>query len=115
MSDVITDLVREDLSICFTPSKRKKVSKVFISIEGSLVIDAIDEVKESLLPAIKHYEMLAVSLSNISKIDVAGIQLLHYLSGVDNQVTIDSNLGDDHRRLISISGFSEFLHKPKLV
>ncbi|MEO9483691.1 MAG: hypothetical protein ABJG47_09610 [Ekhidna sp.] len=114
MTEPNKDLIGRNVRVLFQSSKRKKVNKIFITIEGKVVINEIRDIQRTILPTFDIYDSLSITLKNITEIDVSGIQLLHYISQFAKNVSIDSYFSEKDRQLVSLSGFSEFLHKPKL-
>lgn len=105
-------------SITFTPSKRKKVKKVNITLEGEIGITTVAEIKPLLEDCIAEHDVIDLNLKNISAIDLTGIQLLFLLSQKNPEsrasVTIDSELNKEDLDVMKTAGFHQLIIKPKL-
>jgi hypothetical protein len=108
---------QNNIKISLVPSKRKKVKKVNVIVEGEFNINTAGIVKENCSKLLKHFEFVRITLKNIVDIDLAAIQLLHLLSTSSDfpqrTITIDSELSKEDRSLVSSSGLTDVLSKQK--
>jgi len=97
-----------NLRLSLVPSKRKKVKKVNMIIEGEFNIGNADLVMENYEKLREHFDFISISLRNIDDIDLAAVQLLRMLKCFQEfsqkTITIDSELSQEKRNLLSVSG-----------
>lgn len=108
----------EEVKCEIKPSRRKKVKKVKVVLGGKLVLRNVEYVKEMTLPLFDSYDYVDFVLNEVEDLDLTCIQLLHYykalFQGENKQVTIDAELDNDLKEIITISGHKDLLIKPKL-
>lgn len=103
----------ETFKIWFTPSRRKKVKKVKVNLEGDLTIVNIEKVKESIAPVFDSYDYVDFVLENVSNIDVSCIQFLlavdAHSKSIKKEVTVKANLSKGLKTLVSNAGFNPLI------
>ena len=97
-----------NLRLSLVPSKRKKVKKINMIIEGEFNVGNADLVLENYEKLREHFDFISISLRNIDDIDLAAVQLLRMLKCFQEfsqkTITIDSELSQEKRNLLSVSG-----------
>jgi len=110
--------VKKNYEVILSPSKRKSVRKIMITLKGELVLKNVEEIKREVLSAFDDYDFMDFKLSEVKEFDFGCIQLLHYIkkswSDKGKTVTIDSDFPDNIRYLIEAAGYKSLLIKPKL-
>ena len=118
-NDEFTDKIIEEnnIKISLVPSKRKKVKKINMNIEGDFTINNVQMVKENCQKLLQHFDLVNINLKNILDIDLAAIQLLQVLntssSFLQKTIIVESELSKDDRALIVSAGLMEVMTKQK--
>ena len=100
------------------PSKRKKIRKIKVILEGELTINNVDEFRLQIEPVFKDYDFIDFRQQEVTSLDLPHIQLMYYFQNhfkKSKTVTIDSNLSVDLKKVIVNAGFEELMFIPKLV
>jgi hypothetical protein len=97
-----------NVKLSLVPSKRKKIKKINMIIEGEFNISNAQVVKDNCSKLLQHFDTVSITLKNITDIDLAAIQLLHVLKSspgfAQRTVTIDSELSKEDKNLINTAG-----------
>jgi len=113
------DINNESIKVLFKPSKRKKVRKIMLTIEGEFTINNINLVYETIPSVFANYDNVSIKLKNINQIDLTAIQFLHSLKTIyetkGKVISIDSQLSKDDTFLMACAGFSDLIIKQPLV
>lgn len=108
----------QNLKVLFTPSKRKKTKRVSVLIQGEFTVNTVLLLKEQIFGVFINYDHVDFTISNITQIDLSGIQLLFVIKNIFSEsnkiVTLDFDLKKEDRLTMYHSGFSDLLIKPKL-
>lgn len=100
-------------SLIFWKLLEAKESKAKIELSSDLIINDIDEIKNELLKIFKEYQSVQIEVTNLNKIDLAGLQLLYSfkntLSKEEKTVEINIQIADDWKVWLPFSGI-EYLH-----
>ncbi len=110
-------ITENNLKISLFPSKRKKVRKINVVIEGGFNITNIQVIKDNCFKLLQYFDMLNITLKNITDIDLTGIQLLQVLNSssefMQKTISIESELSKDDKALIMSAGMMELVSKRK--
>ena len=102
-------------TITVQPSKRKKVKKTKVILEGHLTVIEMQNIKDELIPLFETYDFVDIALMNIVKLDLSCVQLLYALkshfSGIGKTVIVDSELPPDLKTVINRAGFTDVLFR----
>ena len=108
----------KNLTLTIKPSRRKSIKKVWVIMEGKLLINNVEFAWDLIQPLFKDYNNIAFELENISDIDMTFIQMIYYArelhAGKGIEVTCDAKLPDNLDSLISGIGYKSLLTKQKL-
>lgn len=118
-TELFEDVIEfSNIKLSLVPSKRKKVKKINIIIEGNFNVTNVSNVKDQCQRLLQYFDVINISLKNIEDIDLASIQLLHLLSSkselMQKTITIESDLSKDNRALLIGAGLLDVLIKTKL-
>lgn len=84
-----------------------------LSLRGELTIDNAVQLKQFLAEKLASFETMSVSISKVSSIDLAAIQLLYGFQQEairqKKTVSFEFNLSEDDRILLQRSGFEQFI------
>lgn len=110
---------RNNIKMSILPSKRKRVKKVNVTIEGSFNISSVSFVEENCRKLLQQFDHLGFSFKNIDDIDLAVLQLMYVLqtSPLFSQKTVTVDLADikpELKKLIATSGMANLL-SPKTI
>lgn len=110
---------RNNIKMSILPSKRKRVKKVNVTIEGSFNISSVSFVEENCRKLLQQFDHLGFSFKNIDDIDLAVLQLMYVLqnSPLFSQKTVTVDLADinpELKKLIANSGMANLL-SPKTI
>lgn len=109
---VYTDVVLEDLTLNFKPSRRKTQRRMIISLEGNLTIKHVELLYSKVHSVFENYDIAEINLTNISDIDITVIQLFHairvHFYPLNKFITIQADLSREDRKLLNTCGFTEF-------
>ncbi len=112
------ELGDKNFQIHVKPSKRKKIRKVKVTLEGELNIYNVKEIREAVLPIFSDYDFIDFYLDNIREIDFSFIQFLYYIQSIkaeeNKTVTIDCRLSTEIKQMVTFLGYNDLLIKPKL-
>src|SRR5436190_20179312 len=101
---------KHQLKITLVSTKRKKVRKISMVIEGEFNIRSAAFVKENCERLLSHFDMVSVNLKNLVDIDLAAVQLLHVLTSSQDlsgkTISIDSELSKEDKLLFENAGLS---------
>lgn len=118
-SDLPEVIEMRDAKISLHPSKRKTIRKIKLILSGTLNITNVDQARSSLLPVFENFDYLDFQLKEVSSLDLSFIQLLYHFkysfAQKGKNVTIDSELTGESRKIIVHAGFEELMFIPKLV
>lgn len=105
----------ENIKITMQPSKRTKIKKTKILLEGELNINHVNILREELIVAINTYDYVDVCLKNVTQLDLSCIQLLYIFrntfSGNNKEITINADLPKEIKDVASNAGFAGLLFK----
>lgn len=114
---VLIDL--KNAEIILEPSKRKKIRKIRVFLEGELTINNVDAFMQRIHPVFKDYDYVDFSLRKVISLDLCFIQMLYHMKKnygkKKKEVTVDSKLSSDLKKIIVQAGFEELMFIPKLV
>ena len=106
-------------SITLEPSRRKKIRKVRVFLEGELTISNSEAFLHRILPIFDQFDFIDFSLHDVTSLDLSFIQMLYHVKKChakeSKEVTIDSQLPPDLKKIIVCSGFERLMFKPKLI
>ena len=109
----------KDATIYVQPSRRKKIKKTKVLLEGSLTISNVGQFMKEVTPLFDTFDYVDFQLKNIDRLDLSYIQLLFHLKSFYGQrnksVTIDSELSGEIKKIVVQSGFEDLMFLPKLV
>lgn len=104
----------ETFKVNLTPSKRKKVRKVKVEIEGDLSIINIYKVKKEIISVFENFDVVDINLDKIVNMDMSCVQLLlavkMYYSSLDKEITLRINLPEELKSVIANSGFKSLIN-----
>ncbi|MES2760870.1 MAG: hypothetical protein V4677_01635 [Bacteroidota bacterium] len=110
-------ITENNITLSIFPSKRKKVKKVNIVIEGQFNITNVRFVKDHCHNMLQYFDLVNITLKNVVDIDLAAIQLLHVLNSSTQlqhkTIIIESELSKDDKALIISAGMLELMSKRK--
>lgn len=111
--------ILRDAKLIIEPSKRKKIRKTKVIMEGDLNINNVDSFVQQVLPLFDNYDFVDFFLREVSSLDLCYIQMLYHFQ-VDQgkkgkTVTIDADLSTDFKKVIVNTGLKELMFIPKLV
>ena len=111
-TNTYTDVVLEDLTLTFKPSRRKTQRRMIISLEGNLTIKHVELLYSKVHSVFENYDIAEINLTNISDIDITVIQLFHairvHFYPLNKFITIQADLSREDRKLLNTCGFTEF-------
>lgn len=111
-STIYTDVVLEDLTLNFKPSRRKTQRRMIISLEGNLTIKHVELLYSKVHSVFENYDIAEINLTNITDIDITVIQLFHairvHFYPLNKFITIQADLSREDRKLLNTCGFTEF-------
>lgn len=115
-----TPLIDEKgLTVWVKPSRRKTIRKTRVDIEGTLTINAANFFLDHIKPVFENYDYVDFYLNKIESVDLSFIQSLYHLKTFfakqDKVVTVDAQLTDDLKKIITQSGFEKLILKTKNV
>lgn len=106
-------------SLIVEPSKRKKIRKTKVIMEGDLNINNVDGFIQQIKPLFDDYDFIDFSMREANSLDLSYLQMLYYFQNhfvkKGKTVTIDADLTPEFRKIIINNGFKEFMFIPKLV
>jgi hypothetical protein len=106
------DVLLEDLTLMFKPSRRKTQRRMIINLEGNLTIKHVDLLYSKVHSVFENYDIAEINLTNITDIDITVIQLFHairvHFFPMDKFITIQADLSREDRKLLNTCGFTEF-------
>lgn len=101
------------------PSKRKKIRKTKVVLEGDLSINNVDAFMSQIEPIFDDYDYVDFYQREVTALDLCHIQMLYYFKNHPTRkgktVTINSELSTDLKKVVTNAGFKEFMFIPKLV
>ena len=99
------------------PSKRRKIRKTKVFLEGDLNINNVEAFAEQIKPIFNDYDYVDFVLREVTSLDLCYIQLLFHFQRFkkDKTVTIDSNISPEMKKVVINAGFEELMFIPKLV
>ncbi len=107
------------LLVNLKPSRRKTIKKTKVLIEGNLTINTVKQFLEYVPDVFKSYDYVDFYLHNVESLDLSFIQSLYHLKNVkvnsEKEVTVDAQLSDDLKKIITQSGFDKLIFKIKNV
>lgn len=111
-TNTYTDVVLEDLTLTFKPSRRKTQRRMIITLEGNLTIKHVELLYSKVHSVFENYDIAEINLTNISDIDITVIQLFHairvHFYPLHKFITIQADLSREDRKLLNTCGFTEF-------
>ena len=106
------DIVNEDISIKFTPSRRKTQKKILITIEGNLTIIHVELLHKQVDQVFDSFDHVDITLTNVTEIDLTVIQLFHTIRvnyyPQNKFIYINAEFSKEDRKLLNLCGFTEF-------
>ncbi len=107
-----TDVVLDDLTLNFKPSRRKTQRRMIIAIEGNLTIKHVELLYSKVHSVFENYDIAEINLTNITDIDITVIQLFHairvHFYPLNKFIAIQADLSREDRKLLNTCGFTEF-------
>ena len=107
------------LLVSLKPSRRKTIKKTKVLVEGSLTINAVNQFLDFVEDIFDRFDYVDFYLQNVELLDLSFIQALYHLkkskATVEKEVTIDAQLSDDLKKIITQSGFDKLIFKIKNV
>ena len=101
------------------PSKRKKIRKTRVFLEGELTINNVEGFIQRIHPIFESYDYVDFYLRKVTSLDLCFVQMLYHMQQSygkkQKNVTIDSELSSDLKKIIVHAGFEELMFIPKLV
>ncbi len=101
------------------PSKRKKIRKTKVFLEGDLNINNVDAFMSQIEPIFDDYDFIDFFQREVTSLDLCHMQMLYYFQNHPTRkgktVTVDSDLPSDLKKVVTNAGFKEFMFIPKLV
>ncbi len=101
------------------PSKRRKIRKTKVILEGDLTINNVDAFMSQIEPIFDDYDYVDFFQREVTALDLCHIQMLYYFQNHPNRkgktVTVNSELSADLKKVVTNAGFKEFMFIPKLV
>lgn len=114
---ILIDL--KNAEIILEPSKRKKIRKIRVFVEGELTINNVDGFIQRIHLVFDDYDYVDFFLRKVVSLDLCFIQMLYHMkksyAKKKKEVTIDSKLSSDLKKIIVQAGFEELMFIPKLV
>lgn len=114
-----SEIELKDARVMLRPSKRKTVKKVKVVLEGNLSIINSKNFLKEIVPTFEDYEYIDFFIDNPTALDLSFIQTLYHLktyyANQNKNVTIDSELPAEMKKVVANSGFEDLLIVPKLV
>ena len=106
-------------SIIIEPSKRRKIRKTKVILEGELTINNVDAFMQQIDPIFEDYDYIDFFQRDVTSLDLSHIQMLRHFQNHPTKksktVTINSELPTEMKKLMINAGFKELLFIPKLV
>ena len=107
------------LIVRLKPSRRKTIRKTRVEVEGTLTINSASYFVDEIKPVFEDYDYVDFHLNNIQALDLSFIQSLYHLKKLfgmqDKVITIDAQLSDELKKIITQSGFEKLILKTKNV
>ena len=107
------------LLVWLKPSRRKTVRKTRVEVEGTLTINSARYFLQEIRPIFNKYDYVDFYLNQVESIDLSFIQSLYHLKTYyarqEKVVTVDAQLDDDLKKIITQSGFERLILKKKNV
>ncbi|MEP5612535.1 MAG: hypothetical protein ABJP45_09815, partial [Cyclobacteriaceae bacterium] len=101
------------------PSKRKKIRKTKVILEGDLNINNVDAFMLEIEPIFDDYDFVDFFQREVTSIDLSHIQMLNYFKNhparKGKTVTINSDVSPEMKKMVITVGFKDLLFIPKLV
>lgn len=117
--DLPADILENNLSLRFVPSKRKSVAKIIVHICGNLDINNVEKLMQPIKTIISKYKEIELHLTNIEKIDLSVIQLLYYFIKMAQEkeiiVFIKAEIEKDKKLFLGKCGFLSMFENGKVV
>ena len=105
------------LVVRIKPSRRKTIRKTRVEMEGVLTINSAGVFLQQIKPIFSDYDYIDFYLNKIESLDLSFIQSLFHLKTFfgkqDKAVTVDAQLTDDLKKIITQSGFEKLIFKTK--
>ncbi len=105
--------------VSLKPSRRKTIKKTKVLIEGNLTINTVKQLLEYTASVFDNYDYVDFFLQNVESLDLSFMQALYHLrehkAKSQKVVTIDAQLSDDLKKIITQSGFDKLIFKIKNV
>ena len=89
--------------------KKSGESSAKVDVEGELSLVTINDIHKKFIEINEKYSELEVTVDNVSKIDLAFLQVLYALKKSCAKFTLEMNLAEDSAELIENSGFNSIL------
>lgn len=114
------DLIElKNADIILEPSKRKKIRKIRVFLEGELTINNVEGFMQRIHPIFNNFDYVDFYLRKVTSLDLSFIQMLYHFQKSygkkKKEVTIDAELSSDLKKIIVHAGFEELMFIPKLV
>lgn len=114
-----TKLKLRNAKFIVEPSKRRKIRKTKVIMEGDLNINNVDAFSQQIKPLFQDYDFIDFLMRDTTALDLSHLQMLYYFQNhfIKNgkTVTVDAELSPDYKKIIVNNGFKEFMFIPKLV
>ena len=111
--------ILRNAQLILEPSKRKKIRKIRVIMQGDLNINNVDAFRSEILPLFDQYDYIDFLQREVTSLDLCHIQLLYNFQAAPGlkgkTVTVDSDVSGDVKKLIVNAGFKELMFIPKLV
>lgn len=106
-------------TLILEPSKRKKIRKTKVILEGDLSINNVDAFMSQIEPIFDDYDYVDFFQREVTTLDLCHVQMLYYFQNHPTRkgktVTVNSELPTDLKKVVTNAGFKEFMFIPKLV
>lgn len=115
----LPELDYRGLLVSLKPSRRKTIKKAKVLVEGSLTINTVNQFLEFIKDTFNRFDYVDFYLQNVELLDLSFVQALYHLkeakAKIEKVVTIDAQLSDDLKKIITQSGFDKLIFKIKNV
>ena len=112
------EVVLQKAALILEPSKRKKIRKTKVILEGELGIKNAAAFQKKIIPVFDDYDYVDFFLKDVTVLDLSYIQMLYYLKkhfqNHGKVIKIDSALSAEVKKIVVRAGFEELMFVPKL-
>ena len=111
--------VLRNANLILEPSKRQKIRKTKVILEGDLNINNVDAFMAEIDPIFDDYDFVDFFQREVTSIDLSHVQMLNYFKNHPTRkgktVTINSEVSAEMKKVVIAAGLKELLFIPKLV